>query len=370
MKPLFVFAVDTTLPRGDSTHVREFAHHIMQECPECKIFTYNDVNIRNRMMQRAAFRVLLWCKYVLNNHDKVYLRYFPGIFLDMYLLRLLGKDVFVELNAVLSDEAEDLNRSGFFKLITAMDEKFICKFSKALVAVTPEIRDFYRQRYGKLEAFVVNNGVDTELFDPKSTEFPSEIERLRGRFIVGFVGSLSPWQDFSTLLESIYILVRKRGIKNISCIIVGTGLEEKPIRHMIASMKIEQYVELTGAKKYESIPNFINAFSVAVAPLKGSRVKNTGSAAIKVFEYLAMGKPVILTEVGTLSNMISKEEIGLVYKSSNPEDMADKIFRVYSGTLDVESLKARSRALVESHYSWAAVVKETVTILALTKVTP
>lgn len=366
MKPLFVFAVDTTLPRGDSTHVREFIDHMSQLCPLGEVLTYNDIGVRSRYLRLLLFRIKLLWRYVSGTHRKVYLRYFPAIFVDMFILRLLRCDVYVELNAVISDEAKDLGRNVLLRLIHKIDEKCICAFSKALIAVTPEIQRYYIERYGKNETVLVNNGVNTKLFNPASTVLPTDMAGLQGRFIVGFVGSLSPWQDFSTLLEAINELVNHKNICNLCCLIVGAGAEEKAIRDKIAILGLEKHVVLAGKRCYEEIPGYINLFSVAVAPLKGSRTKSTGSAALKVFEYLAMRKPVVVAEVGTFSDMIRNNGVGLVYRSIDAVDLADKILEIYSGSVDTESMEERSRKLVESEYSWAASVHETMKVMELT----
>ncbi len=365
MKPFFVFAVDTTLPRGDSTHVREFIEHVSQLYPLSDVLTYNDIRVRSRYLRLVLFRIKLWWRYVSGSHRKVYLRYFPAIFVDMFILRLLRCDVYVELNAVISDEAKDLERNILLRFIHKIDEKCICAFSKALVAVTPEIQRYYIERYGKHETVLVNNGVNTKLFNPASTALPADMAELQGRFIVGFVGSLSPWQDFSTLLEAINELVNHRNLANLCCLIVGAGTEEKAIRDKIAILGLEKHVIMAGKRLYEEVPGYINLFSVAVAPLKGSRTKSTGSAALKVFEYLAMRKPVVVAEVGTFSEMIRNKGVGLVYRSTDTIDLADKIFEVYSESADTASMTERSRKLVESEYSWAVSVHETLKIMEL-----
>jgi glycosyltransferase involved in cell wall biosynthesis len=369
MNPLFVFAVDTTLPRGDSTHVLEFVHHISRQCPASAVFTYNDVKVSSRYLRLLLFRIRLWLRYLVERRQKVYLRYFPAIFVDMLLLRLLGREVYVELNAVISDEAQDLGRPLWLRLIHKIDEKTICAFSKALVAVTPEIRRYYVEEYGKRETVLVNNGVNTELFDPARAGFPTDMPDLRGRFVVGFVGSLSPWQDFATLIDAMDALVRRRGLDDIRCLIIGSGAEEGFIRQRIADLGLEEHIIMAGRRNYEEIPDYINLFSVAVAPLKGSRNKNTGSAALKVFEYLSMAKPLVLSEVGSLSEMIRAKGVGLVYRSSDHADLADTIFQIYSGSADTVSMTARSRELVETEYSWAAAVRDTMKIIRGDKIT-
>lgn len=360
---LFAFPVDITLPRGDSTHVREFSEHIAREVPSCTIFTYNDVVAPSKLRRVLGFRRGLLSRYFSRGRRKVYLRYFPGIFLDMMLLKVLGRDVFVELNAVISDEAEDLRRSAILRFVHRLDERVICRFAKALITVTPEICRYYREEYGKAETVVVNNGVNTEHFDPDRAEYPHDLEHLEQSFVVGFMGGLSPWQDLATLVSAFDELVNMRRIRDIHCVIVGSGSEEGAIREQIASLGLERQVIMTGARKYQEIPRYVKLFSIGVAPLKGSRMKNTGSAAIKVFEYLAMAKPVVLPEVGSFSDMLSERGVGVVYRGMDHMDLADTIVALYSDRGAVAAMGKRARELVKNEYSWAASTRETLRII-------
>jgi len=99
---------------------------------------------------------------------------------------------------------------------------------------------------------------------------------------VGYIGTISKWVDLE--------LIKNVAMKNmdIDFYIIG------PIDRTI---KIEKYYDannviFTGSQSYCSIPNILNNLDVCIMPFtKTDLVKSVNP--VKIYEYLAMGKPVI-----------------------------------------------------------------------------
>ena len=376
VKDYYIFPVDTRLARGDSTHVREFLIPLGKVEPDSTVLTYNDVKSKSKILRFVEFRLRAFGIYLRgvskSRVRNVYLRYFPGMFIDIFILKyLLRYNVFVELNAVISDEAGDRQQSWLTRVIQTWDESSMCRHAKALLCVTEEIKRYYGKMSSPKICYAVDNGVNTEHFDPKAdfAKANKELAAFRDKFIIGFVGSLSPWQDFDTLLDAVAKLMANGGNEQYLCVIVGSGAQQALIEDKVKALGIEQNVLRLGAKPYDSIPSYINCFDVTVAPLKGSRTKNTGSSAIKVFEYLSMDKPIIITDVGSLSNLIESKHFGLKYKPECGVDLADKIAQLKNKDIQLVEEgptgadRNSRRAYVQDNYSWQKVVNETLAIM-------
>ncbi len=361
-KILYVFAVDTGLPRGDSTHVREFLESMKNICGHYNAITLNRFKgpwiFTHKIARLLHFRLYTMTCYFKSSYHSVYVRWFPGLFLDLILLRLLRKKIFVELNAVISDEDIDLRRPLIIRLLHKLDERCIFALSDRVIAVSEEIERYYYDRFGRDIIEHVNNGVNMALFNPDTVSPPQDLHAItRDKFTIGFVGSLSPWQDIETMLKALHLLIYKKRQSKVRGIIVGVGKEEPAILRKIVELNLRDYVILTGGVPYEKVPAYISLFSVGIAPLKGSRNKNTGSSAVKVFEYLAMKKPVIISEVGSFSDMIKNNNLGLVYQSGDASDLASKILDLSNNTLSHE-LTSRGREWVARDYSWSSTAKK------------
>ncbi len=359
-KILFVFPVDTTLRRGDATHVREFVFNMQPVYENAKFITYDPYRKKNKFYKILNFRFDILKSIFSKQYNIIYFRYYPSFFVEIFFLFLFKQKYFIELNAVIVDEMVDLKRGFFMRTVQYLDEFFFTKTAEQLICVTPEIANYYSS-FSRKKPIVINNGANTDIFNPHIVFNSSLISRYKNYFTIGFVGSLSPWQDFETLIRAISEL-KDRGYGNqIVCLIVGSGVQENFIREMIEKMSVDDSIKLLGSVSYNEVPSIMNLFSITVAPLRGSRLKKTGSAALKVFEYLAMNKRVVITKVGHLSELIEKNGFGSSFDAENFNQLADIIEDEINKNSD--EVFANSRQFVIDHYSWKSKIDKLKSII-------
>jgi len=115
-------------------------------------------------------------------------------------------------------------------------------------------------------------------------------------FYAGFVGSFRSWQGLDTLIKAINI-VRKQGYEKIRFILVGNGDPLEQFKEMVKAYGLGKETIFTGRVKYEEVPILINCFDVCLAPFKKERNAKIGLSPLKLYEYLACGRPVITSRV-------------------------------------------------------------------------
>jgi glycosyltransferase involved in cell wall biosynthesis len=135
----------------------------------------------------------------------------------------------------------------------------------------------------------IANGVEFDMFAKQGnrTNVPDSMQRLP-KPIIGFIGSLFKWIDID--------LIKKSAIAhpNYSFVLVG------PV-HEIKIPDLPNIYHL-GPKPYESIPSYINAFDVCLIPFIADSLSDKVDP-IKVYEYLALGKPVVAINLPELEKM-------------------------------------------------------------------
>jgi glycosyltransferase involved in cell wall biosynthesis len=148
-------------------------------------------------------------------------------------------------------------------------------------------------------------GVDTKIFsekrDLKDIRPKYNIEKTD--FLVGIVSVLRSWKGHSYLIEAIKMVSNE--ISNIHLIIVGEGPQKENIEQLVESLEIKEKVTLTGYQPNPEI--FFKAMDVMVLP------SFAGEATSQVLpQAMLMGKPVISTEAGGLSEVVIHNETGLI----------------------------------------------------------
>lgn len=132
---------------------------------------------------------------------------------------------------------------------------------------------------------VIRNGVDLARFDAgRAYERPADLPR--GKPVVGFVGALYEWIDW----ELIRGVARAR--RECEFVFVGPASKDAPI----GELGKEPNVRFVGARAYGVVPSYVAHFDVCWVPFDQSEISKAANP-VKVYEYLAMGKPVVTTPV-------------------------------------------------------------------------
>jgi teichuronic acid biosynthesis glycosyltransferase TuaH len=136
------------------------------------------------------------------------------------------------------------------------------------------------------DALHISNGVDKKTFDPTiSYAIPSDMTSIQGP-IVGYAGKMMELFDVDLMS---YVAEQ---LLDVQFVFIGQKLNpdwmkplwEHPNTHYL------------GDKSYAQLPQYLAAFDVCSIPY--SQERQHGGDPIKFYEYLAIGKPVVTTDIG------------------------------------------------------------------------
>ncbi|MGB8781319.1 MAG: glycosyltransferase [Candidatus Bathyarchaeia archaeon] len=157
--------------------------------------------------------------------------------------------------------------------------------------------------------FYVPNGVDFDHFHRATwlVDKPQEISSLKHP-IVGFVGIVRDWIN----VELVCKLAQSH--PEYSILLIG------PVAFGLEELQKYPNIIMLGARKYESLPSYLSCVDVCLIPFKINRL-TSASNPIKLYEYLATGKPVVSTSLPEVCNNVSE----LVYIAKDDEDFIRKV---------------------------------------------
>jgi glycosyltransferase involved in cell wall biosynthesis len=130
---------------------------------------------------------------------------------------------------------------------------------------------------------------------------PADIQSLPSP-ILGYVGVIYDWIDFELLSRL------ARAHPEWAMVLIG------PIRVPLGPLEGVSNVHILGPRPYDSVPAYIHAFDVALVPFKVNALTER-SDFIKVYEYLAAGKPVVGTDLSSLRRFGDVVRIGRDFES-------------------------------------------------------
>lgn len=150
-------------------------------------------------------------------------------------------------------------------------------------------------------------------FLPVETEYG--IRGKRGDYVL-FFGRLSYEKGILTLIEA---------MKHVKAplLIVGTGPEEDAIRQRTATSGLSDRVTMLGFKSGAELWSYVVNAGCVVIPSEWYEASGYTAC-----EAQAMGKPVVVTDAGGLSENIVNGETGIVCPMSNAKQLAESINRI------------------------------------------
>jgi glycosyltransferase involved in cell wall biosynthesis len=284
--------------------------------------------------------------------DIIILRYELYTYSAAVLAWLFKIPLIIEANGSPAFECDKFGTPGNYHLARFF-EKRILAASAAINAISKEVKDFIVQTSNITEGKIhINpNGVDLEKFKPRSTAMAKRQLGLGGRFVVGFIGSFSPWHDLMTLVKAAKIVVAYK--PNVCFLLVGDGRLRSYIQRRVSECNLNDFVKFTGRVRQDRITSYIAAMDVAIAlslPTYGDKFHGSP---VKIFEYMAMKKAIIATRIGQFEEIIADGSNGIIVKQQDEKAVAREIITL----TEDEQLRTKLgvnayNTIIEKGYTW------------------
>lgn len=157
------------------------------------------------------------------------------------------------------------------------------------------------------DAILLENAVNINDFKIEKSNIPDDMKSIvnSNKKIIGYYGAIEEWFDFDII---------KKIEDNYNVVIIGK---------VNPDLNIDKYelknTYFLGSKQYKELKNYAKYFNIAMIPFKISEMTNCVSP-VKFFEYMALNKPVISTDITEM-----KKYKSAIVKIVNQDNVLDKI---------------------------------------------
>ncbi|MGI6065646.1 MAG: glycosyltransferase family 4 protein [Bacillota bacterium] len=212
-----------------------------------------------------------------------------------------------------------------------------------------ELQNIFQLPDNKLT--VVPNGVDPNSFSQVDPGFSRRNYAADDEKIVFFVGRLVPEKGVEVLLDAAPKILHY--CPEAKFIIAGKGPSEEYLKQKAHMINIDAKVYFTGYIDDSTRNGLYRSAQAAVFP---STYEPFGIVAL---EAMAAQTPVIVSDVGGLSEIISHGIDGLKVYGGNPNSLADNIIHVLKSPDLGEYMKKRAFEKVTQYFNWDKISRET-----------
>lgn len=194
----------------------------------------------------------------------------------------------LEHNKIMYDCMDE--HSGFSNTSSELLALEPALMRKADVVVTSSNHLYHKALQLNPSVHLIPNAGEFEHFSAKTKKLPADIRHIPGP-IIGYIGAIADWFDMELVYELAYDNPQWSFVM-IGCTYFSEMTEIEKLNN----------VYFLGEKPYSDLPDYLHLFDVCIIPFLINDLTNATNP-VKVYEYLAAGKPVVSTELPELSSM-------------------------------------------------------------------
>ena len=359
---------------GNSIHIRELAkaldslgHSIYLMAGYNEKTIQNDINLEDSIIVDYSKKILnipfpkstFISKMILSSNaiknfmpSVIYERNF-NCYVGALLSKVFRIPLVVEINGLVDEEIilqrNKINNSKTKRKMFNWIRKKSFNQAQAIVAVTDGIKNELQRNYRipPEKINVIANGANIDIFKPMDQrEAKEELGlNIKNKYVC-FVGNLAPWQGVEYLIKAAPIVLEE--VPEARFLIVGDGMVREELENMVAEMDLQDKFLFTGSVSFDMVPRYINVSDVCTVPKK---MMLSGFSPLKLYEYMACGKPVVATDTDGFE-IVKIYNTGLLINPENPIFYSNAIINLLQSEQLCEKMGAEGRKLVVRKYSW------------------
>ncbi len=240
-----------------------------------------------------------------------------------------------------------------------MNRRF--KRADAIITQTQTLKTILSNFYPR-NIYVIPNGVDINLFKPK---IESKVRENYGinenEILITFVGAFKEWHGVQDIPIIVKMILKR--YNNVKFLLIGEGDLFDDIRRK--TEKFKEKVIMAGGQPYSEVPKFLVASDILLAPFNASKFKALEKygfwwCPIKLFEYMASGKPIVSYDFEEVRNIV--RNAGLLAEPNNLDKFIKHLsLLIENGELRRE-LGERGRKIAKREYTWEERGKEVIKV--------
>ena len=218
------------------------------------------------------------------------------------------------------------------------------QLSERFVVVSNAVRETIPTFVDGKKVITIYNGIDTNTFRPgKDLSLREELSVPKNVSLAVSIGSLVEEKGYDNLIEAIAIVIKES--RDVKFLIVGEGLHEtvQAMQTKLKTLGLLEHVSYLGYRK--DIPRVLFSSNFLILS------SITEAFPLVALEAMAAGKPVIATNCGGISEMISDGESGFLVPVNDPKALSQKILYMIRNRNQTEEMGRRAIKEVTARYS-------------------
>lgn len=223
-------------------------------------------------------------------------------------------------------------------------EAFVYRSARGLIVLTSLLLEDIRQAYGvETPAVVAPDGVDLEQARAPVSPAPQDKPCLL------YLGSLHPWKGVETLIRALPHVLPPAELH----IVGGNAPRIAELRRLAAELNVTARVVFHGPVEPQRRFEYIHRADICLLPLTDTGLGARYTSPLKLFEYMAAGKPIVASDLPSVRQVLTSEHNALLVPSGDAQAFAQAITRLLRDQGLRNRLGAAAKSRVQ-YFTWRA----------------
>lgn len=312
------------------------------------------------------FYLRIWKKFVLklhnkNNYDAIHIHDLPLAKLGYIMKKKFGIPLICDQHEYYSNW---IVHTAHYNTLTGKIIKILSNWksyenkylNKADLVVTVEepLKQCYINdvKVDSQKIIILPNTPEKDVFNNENIDMQI-IEKYKSSFMLFYAGGIDRLRGLEMVIKAMAILKNK--IPDIKLVIAGRQAKGFSIVDLAKSHNVESNVEFLNWIPHTQIATYIAASKVGFFTPPGNRDEIHNTIATKIYQYVAMGVPIIVSNVRLMAKFVTDYNIGFV--AENEIDFAKFCLDLASDE-NLRSEKVANCNKIKDKYYWESSIQE------------
>jgi len=177
------------------------------------------------------------------------------------------------------------------------------------------------------------------------------VQKYKDYFIFTYVGDLGANRGIQYVISAFADVLKVEPKARLLLVGESWGFDKNKLKNQVIETNLEQFVFFTGWQDFSLFPTYLTASDVCLLPIPRNPQTESG-VSNKFFQYMAMGKPMIVSDCKPQKKIVEQENCGLVYKYDDTRELADCMIKLLKDEKLRNSLASNSKKAAIEKYNW------------------
>lgn len=219
-------------------------------------------------------------------------------------------------------------------------EKKYLRKADLVITVAESLRELYIRKINLKPENIVSlpNTPSVAIFNVANVDI-NIVSNYKNHFVLFYAGGLDYLRGIDFVMEALSVL--KHEISNILFVIAGKENRSFSIKEIITKYKVEDNVRFVGWVPLKELPSYVAASNICFFVPKADNLEINNTIVTKIYQYAAMGKPVIVSEARLMKEFVESNQIGFSVPFGNIQELCSIVKNIYSNPEISENIKQK-----------------------------